>query len=156
MTTFTREDFEHAARAAGLIPERYKRGHGLTVYNPSTGTGGHHWNPPGDDGAALRLAVVLGLSVFHDKEASGICVEWDYDRNFNPQGELDFRIVGCEFAAHRAAIFLAAIAIGKAMLAPDTRPTAESTGAAPRVGTPDHQTGHQFHPDEIEGNHDPI
>lgn len=40
--------------------------------------------------------------------------------------------------------------------APDTRPTSESSGAAPSVGTPDHQTGHQFHPDEIDGNHDPI
>jgi len=62
MTT-DRKLLEGAAKAAGLIPEKYVGGHGLSVYNPSCGTGGNSFNPLTDDGDALRLAVKLNLLV---------------------------------------------------------------------------------------------
>jgi hypothetical protein len=52
-----------AARAAGLVAERYIEGHGLSVYDPACGTGSNSFNPLEDDGDALRLANKLQLTV---------------------------------------------------------------------------------------------
>lgn len=121
MTTFTREDFEMAAKAIGFIPEGYSRKRGLIVRKSATGTGGHYWNPRDDDGDALRLAVKIGLGILtkvnnaaHVAERClGVC----------DIHQVNYGAAGDEFAATRHAIFRAAIAIGRAMPAPEVRPT---------------------------------
>lgn len=104
MTTFTREDFEHAARAAGLTIESMALPYGAVCSGLD-----RFWTPPTDDGDALRLAVKLGFTVavrHHEievfSEASGECLASIHTNGCNP------------LEATRHAIFCAAIAIGKA------------------------------------------
>ena len=109
MTTFTREDFEHAARAARVPKQLWDcewcRAHGHMV-TPSM-----MWNPPDNDGDALRLAVKLNFNVckreheveiFNDDNGEFLC-SFSISEGDDP------------YAATRYAIFSAAIAIGKAM-----------------------------------------
>lgn len=132
----TREDFEHAARAAGLRVRTWD-GHTGTLCAIDDGHHGCMWMPNRDDGDALRLARHLRMTIADEPSRGG----WSVGA-----------VVNGAFAwlAHdedqRAAIFRTAIAIGKAMLAPDTRPTAESSGAAPSETTPEHQTPTLFSP----------
>jgi hypothetical protein len=97
--TFTRSDYEMAAKAAGIEHDGvgYVSPNGLPM----------NWNPLDDDGDALRLAVALGLLLTIGRV--GILVR-------------KFCIVDIEelpgddpCAATRLAIFRAAIAIGRDM-----------------------------------------
>jgi hypothetical protein len=107
--TFTREDYEMAAKAAGISLDFTIRGDFPPYY--VNDRGGHSsWNPLDDDGEALRLAVALGLRVstgqadwyhWYDTIGEGFRVETDDDP--------------CPYAATRRAIFRAAIAVGRAM-----------------------------------------
>ena len=145
MTTFTREDFEHAARAGGIpIQGWFKTTSHDGTESLAVVTGREHagprqlgtmhvWCPPADDGDALRLAARLRLST-----------EWfgDHQVMVCPPGPP----VGYvhEFTCEpdegwRHAIFRAAIAIGRAMNAPEVRPNCVDAVAPPGVATPDHQ-----------------
>lgn len=114
MTTFTREDYEMAAKAAGPDvfgePGCYFRrleNHCVTA-----------WNPPEDDGDALRLAVKLNLIVgTYDTYASVCHTTILAGESDTPDEEVVwFHSTGGDpYAATRRAIFRAAIAIGKAM-----------------------------------------
>lgn len=116
MTTFTREDFEMAAKAAGYTIEGFYPFYGAVCAGLEK-----FWNPPKDDGDALRLAVALRLSL-------------SFGKSINPstpgqevaawKGPIDDPFViskvgfmhECDAeAATRRAIFRAAIAIGRAM-----------------------------------------
>jgi len=104
MTTFTREDYEMAAKAAGLrIKWIGEVAHDCTKLKPDAPAfKGSMWNPPEDDGDALRLAVKLNLlgspELFHFRSLE----------RFGRQDADDI-------TATRRAIFRAAIAIGRAM-----------------------------------------
>ena len=108
MTTFTREDYEMAAKAAG-VDGWYEPG-----YLSFIKRGGGVWRPPEDDGDALRLANRLR-----------ICVEFGYCEDDAPViwvGLIEDRRNWTRYAhfpdpnaATRRAIFRAAIAIGRAM-----------------------------------------
>jgi hypothetical protein len=142
MTAFTREDFEHAARAAGYcIHDRASDGafwvfeHGAWP-NEDGECPIFKWCPPDDDGDALRLSVKLNFNVCKREHE----VEVFNDNNGEFLCSISISEGDDPYAATRTAIFRAAIAIGKAMLAPDTRPTAESPVAAPGETTPEHQT----------------
>ena len=121
MTTFTREDFEHAAKAAGLVVcGRLHPPDGVNIAAPHGPI--YVWRPPVDDGDALRLAVKLRIK-FRYNEVLGQALAWtggvpDFEAQANIE---DFG--RDENAAARAAIFRAAIAIGRAMPAPEVRPT---------------------------------
>lgn len=112
MTTFTREDFEHAARAAGLRVRTWD-GHTGTMCAIDDDRHGQMWMPPDDDGDALRLAVKLGLGILtkvnnaaHVAERClGVC----------DIHQVNYGAAGDEFAATRHAIFRAAIEMGRAM-----------------------------------------
>jgi len=119
MTTFTREDFEHAARSIGW---RLVAFDGVTpVVQVHDGARAFGWRPHADDGDALRLAVKIGLGILtkvnnaaHVAERClGVC----------DIHQVNYGAAGDEFAATRHAIFRAAIAIGRAMPAPEVRPT---------------------------------
>lgn len=129
---FTREDYEMAAKAAG-IGGTYQDGEfGPGIYN------GHVldrcWNPPEDDGDALRLAVKLHLTVCMKEHE--IEVFWDDTGEFlcSISTEDQYRL-----GATRHAIFRAAIAIGKAMPAPELRPNSDAGDQSPSVGAADQQ-----------------
>lgn len=116
MTTFTREDYEMAAKAAGfrLIMDAPNGGRPIVTDEVKS----FGWNPPEDDGDALRLAVKLGLD-------PGLCFQIVIDgeiartgvRHTDRGGQYDeLESHGsCPYAATRCAIFRAAIAIGRAM-----------------------------------------
>ena len=120
MTTFTREDYEMAAKAAGLrIKWIGDVAHDCTKLKPDAPAfKGPMWNPPEDDGDALRLAVKLGLApclcfqIVIDGEIARTGV-----RHTDRGGQYDeLESHGsCPYAATRRAIFRAAIAIGRAM-----------------------------------------
>lgn len=108
MTTFTREDFEMAAKAAGL--DIWTGGNhldecgGYPIGLDSDGGYQAIWNPRDDDGDALRLAVRLNLTLGLDHEfgiphVNGV--------SFLREADME--------KATRHAIFRAAIAIGRAM-----------------------------------------
>jgi hypothetical protein len=111
--TFTSKDFEHAARAAGLDIWTGGGQHddgGYPVGMDSDGGCEAFWNPPDDDGDALRLAVMLRFTVAvrtHEVEVfsdeSGECLASIHTEGCDPM------------EATRTAIFRASIAIGKAM-----------------------------------------
>lgn len=98
---FTREDYEHAARAAGLevIP------HLDRVYQ-HTRFGTVEWNPATDDGDALRLAVKLGIHITNSQ--ADVWATTEALTEIVPLGDDPYR-------ATRHAIFRAAIEIGKSM-----------------------------------------
>ena len=102
---FTREDYEHAARAAGL--EVWSGQSDNVQHGVLLGDRGGLWCPPDDDGDALRLAVKLKLlvdvSTARVQVVDGLAIEvWE-------------RTSRDPVAATRHAIFRAAIEIGKSM-----------------------------------------
>ena len=104
MTTFTREDYEMAAKAAG-VDGWYEPG-----YLSFIKRGGGVWRPPEDDGDALRLAVKLRIRFeLHTRWAYVAAFVNDVTGRFEEATDAD------ECAATRRAIFRAAIAIGKTM-----------------------------------------
>jgi len=104
--TFTREDYEMAAMAAGMRIDP-----GLDGMDAVAIIEGvlRRWNPLTDDGDALRLAIKLGLYL----NMPGLEVGYRVDHVTHIE-----RIVligdGLE-AATRRAIFRAAVAVGRAM-----------------------------------------
>lgn len=149
MTTFTREDFEHAARAAGLVVESFYPHYGAVCVDLD-----RFWNPPKEDGDTLRLAVACGMDL---SISDGFVMAMTVDSAFRVHGDSEEYSDhgGDKLKAVRYAVFKRAIAIGKAMLAPDTRPAAEPSGAAPSETTPEHQTPTLFHhPDELPDGHE--
>ena len=116
MITFTREDYEMAAKAAGLrIKWIGDVAHDCTKLKPDAPAfKGPMWNPPEDDGDALRLAANRNISIEWFDTIAGDYVEaqvhWG---NFEPVRE---SLIGRQDnEAVRCAIFRAAIAIGRAM-----------------------------------------
>ncbi len=120
-----RELLELAARAAGMNIQRSRLDdplhrdflmNGEGVRNP--GQCSFPWNPLTDDGDALRLAVVLGLTVECDFNDSDTCTTSETrgeilaDESSGMLGEL---VGEPEFAATRRAIVRAAAEIGKSM-----------------------------------------
>ncbi len=120
MITFTREDYEMAAKAAGLrIKWIGDVAHDCTKLKPDAPAfKGPMWNPPEDDGDALRLAVKLNLIVgTYDTYASVCHTMIIGGESDTPDEEVVwFHSTGGDpYAATRRAIFRAAIAIGRAM-----------------------------------------
>lgn len=118
MTKFTREDFEHAARAAGLdiwTGGGPHEGGGYPVGMDSDGGYEAIWNPPEDDGDTLRLAAAIEAQVGYSSFSGEGVAHWN-------RGSNEVRVYGPDdpCAAIRYATFRAAIAIGKAMLAQGT------------------------------------
>lgn len=131
MTTFTREDFAHAARAAGkhsvewADPGQINDKGGLVQY---IGLGRvETWNPRDDDGDSFRLQVDLRLEVGCENRLSGMHYSWATPAKKTPDGELTGPVQTEKHSDHggdarmatRHAIFRAAIAIGKAMPEPE-------------------------------------
>lgn len=117
MTTFTREDFEMAAKAAGLSVKTWD-GHTGTMCAIYDDHHGKMWMPPRDDGDALRLAVVLSMTV--DITSAGVILWCDVIESDGESFRTRFvetwiQHGGNKLAATRVAIFRAAIAIGRAM-----------------------------------------
>lgn len=146
MTTFTREDYEMAARAVGFIDDQasddddalglHRNGQGIFYVVGKRGW--HNWNPPEDDGDALRLANRLRICVefgYCEDDAPVIWVGLIEDRRNWPR-HAHFPDPN---AATRRAIFRAAIAIGRAMPAPDARPTEAPGPSSPSETAPDQQ-----------------
>lgn len=157
MTTFTREEFEHAARAVGIqgayaAPGELGPSHpagGIVTYLGFGSVG--VWCPPHDDGDALRLAVKLFIDI---KQYADHVVAW-FDGGYIGTGRVYYD--GDPYEATRYAIFRAAIAIGKAMVEPDVRPKTLADHLHVGHSSPDHQTTTLFHhPDETPGTHDPV
>ncbi len=121
MTTFTREDYEMAAKAAGIelewFPARVWNGFidGYEDATDGSGTfvaGNVEWNPPEDDGDALRLAVALRLQVTPGTYNSEEVIAY---RSGHAESHERVHFQQDIGAATRRAIFRAAIAIGRAM-----------------------------------------
>lgn len=109
MTTFTREDYEMAAKAFGIVMDFTIRGDFPPYYVNERG-GHSSWNPPEDDGDALRLAAKLSLTIHaHPLTMSAS----QFGKVAYLGGWVD-RTLDDE-ADYRACIFRAAIAIGRAM-----------------------------------------
>ncbi len=120
MTKFTREDFEMAARAVGFIDDQASDDDALGLHRNWQGIfyvvgkrGRHKWNPPEDDGDALRLVVKLEMNIGN---GAGRSIEaWAVsDHDGGVYRGVEKRREDAEFAT-RHAIFRAAIAIGRAM-----------------------------------------
>lgn len=147
MTTFTREDFEHAARAARVPKQLWDlewcraNGHMVT---PSM-----MWNPPDNDGEALRLAVKLPLHILHNDPGEPVLWVSAVLNKRGLHGVAEFQDEAQRTEATRHAIFRAAIAIGKAMPAPEQRPKADDCSASPGVAVPEQQTASLYHPNWI-------
>lgn len=113
MTTFTREDFEHAARAAG-IGGCYQDGEfGPGIYNGHVL--GRCWCPPDDDGDALRLASKLRIHLLHNDDRDAVLWVSAVLNRRGPHGVAEFQDEAQRADATRHAIFRAAIVIGRAM-----------------------------------------
>lgn len=125
MTTFTREDFAHAARAAGkhsvewADPGQINDKGGLVQY---IGLGRvETWNPRDDDGDALRLAVKAGIAFRYERNAPPeLHLPRECAIAITGNGRYFSDVAKDEMTATRHAIFRAAIAIGKAMPPPAT------------------------------------
>ena len=108
MTTFTREDYEMAAKAAG-IDGWYEPG-----YLSFIKRGGGVWRPPEDDGDTQRLAVRLRLSLRYYSGLIDVCVH----TNRGARTVVSYRLAPQDESIEesaRLATFRAAIAIGRAM-----------------------------------------
>jgi hypothetical protein len=100
--TFTREDYEMAAKAVGIALV-WSSVEGLS---PRIKYSLVLWDPPNDDCDALRLAVALGLVIDCSRPSAGMPYELHH---YGQEGFTD------QNAATRRAIFRAAIAVGRAM-----------------------------------------
>ena len=111
-----RELLELAAKAAGYKTIQYEdlKSNGLDVrygIDETIWNGENYWNPLTDDGAALRLAVKLNMTVdvnhFFDRVEVRVYSGRSMFILFEESGEI--------YAATRRAIVRAAAAIGKEM-----------------------------------------
>lgn len=143
MTTFTREDFEMAAKAAGLSVKTWD-GHTGTMCAIDDDHHGKMWNPPDNDGEALRLAVKLPLHILHNDPGEPVLWVSAVLNKRGLHGVAEFQDEAQRTEATRHAIFRAAIAIGKAMPAPEQRPKADDCSASPSVAVPEQQTATQI------------
>lgn len=110
-----RELLELAAQAAGIVI-RWKKNSCSGLEDAVIGAGSYtpmYWNPLRDDGDALRLAVAMGMEVYHADD-DGIAAYASYPSRrghsyaIEPHGD-------DSLAATRRAIVRAAAAIGEAM-----------------------------------------
>jgi hypothetical protein len=119
MTTFTREDFEMAAKAAGLTVEW--DGDGFVVPQPFKGyTNYEPWNPRDDDGDAMRLASRLNLTMkisdsLVEVIRAGTLAAASYMSTHRTAALAGMPVFSDKDTATRHAIFRAAIVIGRAM-----------------------------------------
>ena len=103
-----KELLELAAKAAGYTAFP---GHAAQILDSG-------WNPLTDDGDALRLACVLGLTVECDFHDSDTCTAYQTrgDIVADEQAGMVGEVIGApDFAATRRAIVRAAAEIGRAM-----------------------------------------
>jgi hypothetical protein len=113
-----RELLELAAKAAkdlGLKLECPDDDDGIYI-SRSHGRNGHTWNPLTDDGDALRLSVMLGITIECDFNDSDACTAFQTRGDIladEYSGMLGEYIGEVEFAATRRAIVRAAAAIGE-------------------------------------------
>lgn len=107
-----KELLELAAKAAGIEHEgwveyyddgRGGTGPGLLTWPPTTGV--YVWNPLTDDGDALRLAVILGLTISVSIPLDGVMVG-------TPTEAAEEQLGNDPYAATRRAIVRAASLIG--------------------------------------------
>lgn len=96
-----REQLELAAKAAGYDVVQYSEYSGLQI-------GSEWWNPPKNDGDALRLAVKLNIHVLRYETMTTA-------RPLFGSFGCDERDDGDPYAATRLAIFRAAAEIGRGM-----------------------------------------
>ena len=114
-----KELVELAGKAAGYPINQGRFEHGLWVYVDGSGEPPEDsswvdvWDPLGDDGDALRLAVKLGL--FVDTYDAEILVGWVVDKDSMSMETLDQPKGNDPYAATRRAIVRAAAEIGKTM-----------------------------------------
>jgi len=119
MKTATREDYELAARAAGIrhieYTNDYDGSHGLQLCNEH-GMHTHSWNPLTDDGDSRRLQVACGieLSIYAGEiRALGKPLSADNWPIIKLASYADHNNDKCEAARH--AVFWLAVEIGRAM-----------------------------------------
>lgn len=110
-----RELLEFAAKAAGIILEwdGPQDGWQAMYYEGKTY---HGWDPLGDDGDALRLAVKLQLNVFNEHVNAGCAYCTGQDDDVFPDassGNNEGEVIDEDYAATRIAIVLAAAEIGR-------------------------------------------
>lgn len=113
-TTGDRELLEMAAKAAGmtlLSVNVYPSGYTEAVREGFNPNGGNIWSPLHDDADALRLAVMLGLTITIDNSFLAETFAW---RSGSLAYEVGERHANDAFAATRRAIVRAAAAIGAA------------------------------------------
>lgn len=96
-----RELLELAAKAAGMAPPYDE--HGIFSAWVGDPVHGHWWDPLGDDGDALRLAVKLDLTIYRPGSHPGVLVVTDEAHTTHSDDCV------------RRAIVIAAAEIGKAM-----------------------------------------
>jgi hypothetical protein len=102
-----KELLESAAKAAGRVWLSYHHTKGLCFRDDSFGgLIEYYWNPLTDDGDALRLAVKLGMNVFH-AGISAFAMDEDGDFECREGHEKD------PYAATRRAIVRTAAEIGE-------------------------------------------
>lgn len=112
-----RELLELAAKAAGVGPViGFAAETGELMIGPRSDI--RYWNPLADDGAALRLAVKLGIErIFVLRMGpNGVCVDGAMELATPPtyEGKV-LRVVFDQYAATRRAIVRAAAEIGRTM-----------------------------------------
>lgn len=119
-----RELLELAAKAAGykrLYEMPVARDRSFYMIEETEGDSFTPWNPLKDDGAALRLAVKLGIEVRRPSKARSIgrVVQAWFPADGNPSrsasSTTSCAVRGCVLTATRRAIVLAAAQIGRAM-----------------------------------------
>ena len=101
-----KELLELAAKAAGITYKYYSDPEGLIINDDQWPL--VVWNPLTDDGDALRLAVKLGMNVFHAANQA-----FALDAEGNIEEAQDYGVG--PYAATRRAIIRAAARIGKEM-----------------------------------------
>lgn len=143
-TPFTREDYEHAARAARLRIEWEER-HDAHWVALGQGWPIKIWEPGEDNDQAMRLSVALQLTVCNEHLAAGAAYCTRGEDEVFPEvrsgTSADADVTAEDYVATRHAIVRAAIEIGKAMLAPNLRPEPDEAPAATVETGPSHQLG---------------
>jgi hypothetical protein len=110
-----RKLLELAAKAAGIkghfVENRPEDGHPIYSCGISRGAITPLWNPLTDDGATLRLAVMLGIDILVDRENGSTCTSF----TIGEAGLNTFENWPPEMAATRRAVVRAAAQIGSAI-----------------------------------------
>ena len=106
-----RELLENAAKAAGIVIKEWD--YGEPVVDSTDGNYNFNWNPLTDDGDALRLAAMLGISVSYDRLDQGVDERRVFAVHFRG---VEYEHLGTDpYAATRRAIVRAAAEIGRNM-----------------------------------------